>query len=257
MVYKDYMLTNLHFRDLNPRNAGEEACASGKKFGPYVRTYTLIHYVISGSGTLYAQGSQYPVHAGEAFLILPDEITTYTADIQDPWHYQWIGFDGALSEEFAKLPRIFKINSDIFPKIIRSAALSAGAEYQVTAMLFRLYAELFATGSGSNQHVRKVESFIDANYMQPITVELIANRMNLDRRYLTRLFKEKTGQTIQEYLISVRLKEACEYLLQGFDVHETASLCGYEDTSNFSRMFKKHYGLSPAYWKRERSGEGI
>ena len=61
-------------------------------------------------------------------------------------------------------------------------------------------------------------------------------------------FQSKTGKTIQEYLIEVRLKQACEYLRQGFSANHTASLCGYEDVSNFSRMFKKQYGLSPQHW---------
>jgi AraC-like DNA-binding protein len=87
--------------------------------------------------------------------------------------------------------------------------------------------------------------------MENISVELIAQQMNLDRRYLTRLFKAKTGKTMQEYLIEVRLKQACEYLRQGFSVNHTASLCGYEDVSNFSRMFKKRYGLSPQHWQNK------
>lgn len=248
-MQESYLLSNRQLKDLNPILAGQEYCSPGHSFGPYVRWYTLIHYVVKGCGTLYARGQVYHVHAGEAFLILPDEVTTYTADAQDPWHYQWIGFTGELTAAFAKLPAVFPLSSDIFAQIIRSASTQDGAEYLVASDLFRLYAQLFAPSGGSNQHIRKVESFIRARYMENITVELIAKQMNLDRRYLTRLFKEKTGQTIQEYLIGVRLKEACTYLSQGFSVQKTAALCGYEDTSNFSRMFKKQYGLSPAHWK--------
>ena len=244
-----YFLSNRQLKDLNPIQAGEESCKPGHSFGPFVLWYTLIHYVIKGCGTLYARGQTFHVHAGEAFLILPGEVTTYTADTNDPWHYQWIGFTGELSAAFTKLPAVFKVSSDIFPKIIRAASAREGAEYLVASVLFRLYAELFTPAGGSNQHVQKVESFIQARYMENITVEQIAQQMNLDRRYLTRLFKEKTGKTIQEYLIEVRLKEACEYLRQGFSVHRTASLCGYEDVSNFSRMFKKQFGLSPAHWQ--------
>ena len=91
----DVFINNRHLQDLNPLIVGMEQCLPGHSFGPAIRPYTLIHFVMKGKGTLYKRGKEYPVHAGDAFLILPDEITTYTADMDDPWHYQWIGFDGA------------------------------------------------------------------------------------------------------------------------------------------------------------------
>lgn len=243
----DFMLTNRHLHDLNPILMGYENCEPGHSFGPHVRKYTLIHYVVKGSGMLYARGGQHPVHAGQAFLILPEEVTTYVADLQDPWEYQWVGFDGALSSKFANLPPVLTLSDDIFPALMRSG-YAEGAEYRIASVLLRLYAELFSGKSSGNQHVRKVESYIQTRFMQQITVEKIAELLNLDRRYLTRLFKEKTGQTIQEYLIATRLKEACEYLQKGYSVHDAAFLCGYEDVSNFSRMFKNQFGLSPKHW---------
>ena len=61
------LLTNRGLRDLNPIDGGYERCKPGKSFGPHVRTYTLIHYVLSGRGTFYARGESYPVEAGQAF----------------------------------------------------------------------------------------------------------------------------------------------------------------------------------------------
>ena len=193
MEYTNYMLTNRHLSDLNPLIIGAEICEPGHSFGPAVRKYTLLHYVCSGTGTLYTRGRQYPVSPGQVFVILPDEITTYTADLRDPWHYQWVGFDGALSRHFASLPPVFNFPDDLFPKLMQAAAASEGPEYRIASVLFQLYAELFSGNNSGNHHVQKVESYIQASFMQPISVEQIANQLNLDRRYLTRLFKEKTG----------------------------------------------------------------
>lgn len=88
MAEKNLFLTNRNLQDLNPLVAGEEYCAPGHSFGPAIRRYTLIHYVVSGRGSLYARGGKYPVEAGQAFLILPGEVTTYTADWEQPWHYR-------------------------------------------------------------------------------------------------------------------------------------------------------------------------
>ena len=47
---QDLVLSNLHLRDLNPRICGREACAPGHTFGPAVREYHLLHYVVRGTG---------------------------------------------------------------------------------------------------------------------------------------------------------------------------------------------------------------
>ena len=117
MEKKYLLLTNRNLRDLNPLVAGEEACVPGHSFGPAVRKYTLIHYVMRGKGTLYARGGAYPVRAGQAFVILPEEVTTYQADVEDPWHYCWVGFDGALAADFAKLPPVLELPEGSFEAV--------------------------------------------------------------------------------------------------------------------------------------------
>ena len=109
-MHKDFLFVNKNLCDLNPMLYGRENCSPGHSFGPSVRTYTIIHYVESGKGTLYKYGNAYPVKAGEAFVILPHEVTTYTADSDEPWVYRWIGFDGALSTKVGELPPVIKIS---------------------------------------------------------------------------------------------------------------------------------------------------
>ena len=250
MRMKKLLLTNRHLQDLNPLIAGEEICAASHRFGPFVRKYTLIHYVIKGKGVFYARGKEYPVEAGQAFLFLPDEVTTYQADTLDPWHYQWIGFDGSLSTQFAQLPPVFPVKEEIFRKAFHSISDPATLEFHLASALFLLYASLFSKKVNTNQHVQRVQSYIQTSYMQAVRVEDIAMHLNLDRRYLSRLFKKKTGQSIQDYLIQTRLDAALQHLEDGYSVTEAAILCGYEDVSNFSKMFKKRYGISPAGMKQ-------
>jgi AraC-like DNA-binding protein len=245
MATQNLLLTNRHLRDLNPLDAGSEICKSGKSFGPYVRRYTLLHYVLAGCGTFYARGEAHRVKAGEMFVILPGEVTTYTADTQDPWHYVWIGFDGALSAQFATLPPVLAVDGACFQGVLQPQN-DGMTEYRLSAQLMQLYAALFSSPGHGNQHVRRVENYIRSNYMHPIRVERIARELSLDRRYLSRLFKENMGCSIQEYLVRIRLEEAERLLLRGCSVNEAARLSGYEDVSNFSKMFKKRTGKTPA-----------
>ena len=248
---REHILINRHFQDLNPLNCGQEACESGHSFGPAIRKYTLIHYVSKGKGILYKAGREYPVRAGEAFIILPGEVTTYTADLEDPWNYHWIGFDGELSRRFAELPPVVKLTSGFFGDVDDIWESGGVPEYFLAGQLFHHLFELLSGIKHHNHYVRQVSDYIKTSYMREIRVEQIAENLNLDRRYLSRLFKEKTGQTIQEYLICVRMEEARRLLAEGHSVAETALLCGYPDACNFSKMFKRICGISPTEWKNK------
>lgn len=245
MAYHEFLLTNRRLGDLNPLVLGHEDCRPGHSFGPAVRDYTLIHYVFSGRGVLYDARGAHPVEAGSAFLIRPGEVTTYTADTAHPWHYCWFGFDGALSADFAKLPPVIPMPEHLVRELLRAGERGQGAEYELAALLLRLYARLFVPTAPAPGPVLRVEDHIRSSYMTPIRVEELARRLNMDRRYLSRLFRSQTGLSIRAYLTRVRLERAREYLERGHTVKEAAALCGWEDISGFSRRFAQEYGCAP------------
>ncbi len=252
-VYLFHYVFNTHrFQDLNPLTVGEQACPPSYCVGPIARNYVLIHYVLKGRGILYTRGSQYTVEAGQAFLICPNETVTYIADAQNPWQYQWIDFDGDLSKDFSTLPPVFPLHESIFQRAFSRANSNLTSDYHFVSVLFQLYDALFYTEPYINQHVSKIENYIRLHFMHGIRIGELAAQMNLDRSYLSRLFKKKTGRSIQEYLMQVRLEEAVNYLKNGYSVSETAAFCGYENVKNFSRMFKKFHGISPTSLKQNK-----
>lgn len=245
-------IVNRRLNDLNPLLLGYESCAPGHSFGPAVRPYTLIHYVKRGRGRIYKGEAVYEAHGGEAFLILPGEVVTYTADEEEPWEYQWIGFDGLLSERFSELPTVFALSESWLSEML-GAFSEELCEYRISAILLRMYATLFACEKKENDYVRQTRDYIRAAYMKEIRVEEIAESLNLDRRYLSRLFKARTGRTVQEYLIEVRMSEAKKLLAKDCGVARTALLCGYQDPFNFSKMFKRRFGVSPLAWRKSQT----
>ena len=246
---------NKHFKDLNPMALGYENCPKSKKCDSFPRPYTLIHFVESGKGILYKNGNAYHVKAAECFIINANEEAMYIADSDDPWSYRWIGFDGELSQKFTELPPVFKASPEIFYEMTNTEHSPWSREYLLAALLFKLYADLFATDIQSNSYVRQIKEYIDFNYSKDIKVEDIAKMLNFDRKYLSRIFKKKTGTTIQQYLISRRLYVAKWKIEIGVSINETAFSCGFNSITNFSKMFKQHYGMSPGKW-RKRINEG-
>jgi AraC-like DNA-binding protein len=245
----EILINNRGLSDLNPLLFGREECERGKSFGPAIRKYTLIHYVERGCGKFEKGGKSYTVRAGEAFIILPDELTYYEADSHDPWVYRWIGFDGALSEKYALLPPVIQMPSGVFPEFFTESD-GRVLEYMLASSLFLMTAELFSGAKQRNHYVRRVKNYISSSYMQELRVEKIAAELCLDRRYLSRLFKEKTGLTVQDYITSVRMEEARRLLSLGISVAEAARMCGYSDVTNFSKAFKRLHGQSPAHWRK-------
>ena len=106
---KSFLLTDQQLQDLNPLVAGHEACDPGHSYGPHIRSYVLLHFVHSGKGTFQTPDGTFCVEEGQAFMILPGQLTTYTADSDDPWEYSWVGFNGALSHRFHTLTPVFPI----------------------------------------------------------------------------------------------------------------------------------------------------
>lgn len=245
------ILKNRHLNDLNPILFGEEECAPGHSFGPKVRDYTLIHFVIKGHGTFMREGIRHAVGPGEAFIIRPGEITIYCANQKDPWVYQWVGFDGELSKQFANLDAVVRYRTNWAGEILHMRRDWSNIEYLVASKLFLMYSEWFSEKIEKKDYIRSVKDYVEAKYMETITVEEIAVQMNLDRRYLSRVFKSKTGETIQEYIIRFRIEKAKKLLEKSKSVGEAARLCGYNDVCNFSKIFKKETGISPGKWKNK------
>lgn len=99
--------------------------------------------------------------------------------------------------------------------------------------------------------VNNILAFINENYMRPVSLAKISENTYLSPIYVSKVFKETTGESPINYLIRVRLSKACE-LLDGSDasIREIARQVGYEDAYYFSKLFKKYYEASPMIYRR-------
>lgn len=243
------LLENRDYTDLCPVEFGHEDCKPCHSFGPCIRKHYLIHYVVRGNGTFENEKGVYNVGGKQAFLIRPGEKCKYIASSDNPWSYIWIGFTGTLAVKFDECPDVFSPDGTLFNEMKGVKNMNAGSEAFLTGMLFKLYADLFYSDTAPD-YVSRVVGYIDTNYMNDIHISDIADNLNLNRKYLARIFKEKMGTTMQDFLIEKRLAEAKKLLLRGYGVKEAAGMTGYADSFAFSKMFKKHFGASPGKVRR-------
>lgn len=96
-----------------------------------------------------------------------------------------------------------------------------------------------------------ITTYFQENYMKKISVEEIARSSYLSTTYITKIYKEVTGDTPINYLINLRMEKAMEILQEGhFSIQDVAKKVGYDDPYYFSKLFKKRFGLSPSSYKR-------
>lgn len=103
-----------------------------------------------------------------------------------------------------------------------------------------------------NTIAQTITNYFQENYMKKISVEEIARYTYLSTTYVTKIYKEITGDTPINYLIRLRMDKAREILSEGhFSVQEVAKQVGYDDPYYFSKLFKKRYGCSPSEYKKK------
>lgn len=243
---------------------GHERCHAGHTFGPAVRDYYLIHFVLSGKGSFTADGTTYPLTAGEGFSIFPGDTTVYSADLSEPWHYYWIGFTGNAAKGLLKACGIDK-KSPIFSfddfsglKAEFTALFKTAGQQKLYAQLGRLYLILSKihgneqpSDGTADKYTQAAVSYIESHWDEDIGVSDIAEAVFIDRSYLYRLFKEKFGVTPSAYMTAYRLSKACELLrYSNHGISDIALYCGYSSASAFLKAFKKVYGKTAGEYRR-------
>lgn len=99
---------------------------------------------------------------------------------------------------------------------------------------------------------KRAREYIKANYSKSITLEDVAREINISPQYLSKLFKEETGENFIDYLTGIRIRIAKNLLESNeLSIKEICYSTGYSDPNYFSRIFKKIVGATPTEYKDE------
>lgn len=257
--------------DLNFYHCGEHTCNKGHSWGPAVRHHYLIHYVVSGKGIFKCGSKTYSLSAGNGFLICPETVVYYEADVDDPWHYYWVGFNGINAKKIlhqANLsydkPVFYCEDIEFFSKNLENMA--ASNKFSFETELYRMghlylflskLTQITPKNNDSNyspsiveEYVKSSIDYVEKNYHCDISVNDLAAYIGISRKYLYTIFKRILGQTPIEYILKIKMDKACAFLAKdSLSIFEISNSVGYKDQFTFSKQFKKNLGISPSSYR--------
>lgn len=269
---ENYIFQHTNLLDLTLYQYGKEDCSPLQMFGPALRNHFLLHFILKGKGILQLGAQRYPVKAGQAFLITPNNPATYYADEKNPWSYAWVEFDGLKAAEYITrtglspespvyIPCVPKLK-DTMPAEQILLHMLAHHEESSLYLISHLYLLLDSMmkyskteakerpGTLKDFYMKEAIHYMEEHYKENISIEHLADWCGLNRTYFSKLFKESLEITPQEFLMKYRMSKACELLSKtNLPVNEVAAAISYQNPLHFSRAFKKIYGVSPREWR--------
>ena len=246
---------------------GRSRCKPLYSYEHFVKNKIILHFVVKGKGILRLNNKQYDVHERQIFFIPENTKAFYQADKDNPWEYMWIHIGGPRISHILKDAGI-TIDSPVFTPVAHFSELENlmmdtlkhyKRQFYCVGNVYKLCDYIIRNSPATSEkdyskallYVKNVISYIQLKYSEPIKIDSIAAALDLNRSYLSRLFKDATGYSLQEYLITYRMKMAVKFLEdESLSINEIGYMVGYNDTFTFSKAFKRHYGSSPSEYRK-------
>ncbi|WP_368282646.1 helix-turn-helix transcriptional regulator, partial [Enterocloster lavalensis] len=98
--------------------------------------------------------------------------------------------------------------------------------------------------------VQRCITYTDFHYAEPLTLSFFADMCHVTKSYLSNLFRKETGNTLTDYIHTVRLRHALVLLNSTtIPIQVVAASCGYSDLNYFIKLFKRENGISPKQYR--------
>lgn len=147
-------------------------------------------------------------------------------------------------------------------------------EAEIAVILIQLLIEIYKLSkfsvtnmssfeSEKESHVNRIKSWIDQHFTSNISLDDVSENLHISKYYMSRIFKEVTGYTVMQYLMSRRMNQA-KYLLEIYpnkSITDVGLESGFESSSHFSRLFRKQVNMTPSEYRNKTTvkftGNGI
>ncbi len=226
-----------------------------------------IEYIVDGSGWHIINDKKYEVNNGDLLFITPmdfhgyetDNIKTITvhffAKDMSPEIMQMLTYlNAAVVKQVNEktvgdlnyLVKVFKSNRDY-------------AVLQLKNLIEIIILDLFGAKATNcekryvSDNISQAIGYININFREEITLDLIRRKFNVSPAYFSRAFKQRTGMCFNDYLAEKRFDYAKKLLKNGNRVIDACYESGFGTVRNFSRRFKEKYGVTPKEYANSKN----
>ena len=232
----------------------------------------LVSYNHAGKMKIKIKGELMEIPGGTVFLYAPREEQYYGQADRNPIMNYWIHFSGygieeLLSETGLSGMSLFNIGiNDEIPALIGRVTEELSEKKQnyrkiAESLLERLFyyisTEHFRDKAKSPQRtdprISQAIAFIHENYKSRLTLHGLAKSASMGVTRFTDLFREATGQSPVQYLISYRIQKAKELMaFTSYSIKQISSFVGFDNQLYFCRVFKKLEKIPPSAYRRKK-----
>lgn len=242
--------------------------------------YYEFYYLLSGTRKIFINDTIYSVKKGDLIVIPKGELhrTTYIGgetherivmDFSDAFiaplieHIGYKAFDECfVNRQLSIPPNRREYVEELFEKIIRehngvdgySTTILTLYVYELIMFVLRCHENAdypCAVAEIGDDIISDAARYISSNFTHEFSLTQLAEKYSMSQSYFSRKFKLCTGFGYKEYLITIRILEACKLLLNtDLSITEIAEKCGFDDSNYFGDSFKKVKGISPREYRK-------
>ncbi len=233
-----------------------------------INNYSFI-FVCKGKGKLFTSKKRYYLKQNDMFVLFPGTLHAYYSDKQEPWQLAWFGvvengMEDILNKACISANDPVKLSvkkPEIKHGFLRIVELlknrSDETECFAAAKVYELLGQLIVDTQNKTRQdinigtmIKSATDFLVLNYNQSVTGTDIASYFGYSRTHFAYLFKTFTGQSVNEYLVSLRIAKAMELLkYTQLTVEVVANSVGFSNPYYFSKTFKRRNGVSPSVYR--------